>query len=212
MDPTQQASPPTSGFGSQWAVLNLDLTSLLIDNIKEHPAGQALIANCVCWNDAIHQKLPRPLTIFTTLSFSDSTRLQLTKGSPFAKLIEAYGTFEEGSAEVQIASSFKVDDKDIILHKTRWYAGAGNTLEEILRENNIDTVILSGLTLSGVVMSTVYRLFDLDYNIYVISDTVMELPLDDHAEFSTLLLGTLLRKMNLNVISLDQALQMLQVS
>ena len=58
-------------------------------------------------------------------------------------------------------------------------------------------------------MSTIYRLFDLDYNIYVISDNVLELPPDQHPEMSKVLLETLLPKMNLRVISLDEALDAL---
>lgn len=61
-------------------------------------------------------------------------------------------------------------------------------------------------------MSTVYRLFDLDYNIYVISDNVLELPPDGNPEFSKAMLDTLLPKMNLSPISLDEALQMLEQS
>jgi nicotinamidase-related amidase len=48
----------------------------------------------------------------------------------------------EGSAGVQIASNFTVDERDIVLQKTRWYAGAGNSLEQILKAQNIDTVII----------------------------------------------------------------------
>lgn len=59
-------------------------------------------------------------------------------------------------------------------------------------------------------MSTVHRLFDLDYNIYVISDNVLELPPDGNPEFSKVMLDTLLPKMNLSPISLDEALQMLK--
>jgi nicotinamidase-related amidase len=36
-------------------------------------------------------------------------------------------------------------------------------LEEILRAQKIKTVVISGVRTSGVVLSTVYRLFDLDY-------------------------------------------------
>jgi hypothetical protein len=50
-------------------------------------------------------------------------------------------------------------------------------------------------------MSTVYRLFDLDYNIYVISDNVVELP----PENSRPLLDIILPKMNLTAISIDDA-------
>lgn len=58
-------------------------------------------------------------------------------------------------------------------------------------------------------MSTIFRLFDLDYNIYVIADNVVELPVDQHEAFSKVLLGTLVPKMGLKVISLEDALKAL---
>lgn len=61
-------------------------------------------------------------------------------------------------------------------------------------------------------MSTVYRLFDLDYNIYVISDNVLELPLDQYQKYSQVVLGSLLPRMNLRVISIDEALGGLEQS
>jgi len=129
-------------FGQHYAVLNLDWISFLIDGIKDTSVGQEFITNCVKWNDAVHQKDPRPLTIFTSLLFSNSSQPELAKGSPFTRLLQGYGTFETGSSGVQIDSNFMVDEKDIILQKTRWYAGAGNSLEQILRAQNINTVII----------------------------------------------------------------------
>jgi hypothetical protein len=58
-------------------------------------------------------------------------------------------------------------------------------------------------------MATVYRLFDLDFNIYVIRDNVVELPVDQDKEFSKVLLEALIPKMHLRVISLDEAIQAL---
>jgi nicotinamidase-related amidase len=57
-------------------------------------------------------------------------------------------------------------------------------------------------------MSTIYRLFDLDYNVYVISDNVVELP----PQRSKALLDMVLPKMNLTAISVDDALQALDQS
>lgn len=57
-------------------------------------------------------------------------------------------------------------------------------------------------------MITVYRLVDLDYEIYVISDNVMELPL----QRSTALMDLVLPKMNLMAISIDDALWALNQS
>lgn len=70
-------------------------------------------------------------------------------------------------------------------------------------------MLQSGLSLSGVVMSIVYRLFDLDYMIYVIRDNVLELPVNQTAEFTYVMLDMLLPKMGLKVISLGEALQAL---
>jgi nicotinamidase-related amidase len=67
----------------------------------------------------------------------------------------------------EIYPSFHVNETagDVVLAKTRYYAGAGNPLEEILRAQQIDTVILSGIRTSGVIISTAQRLFDLDYKV-----------------------------------------------
>lgn len=58
-------------------------------------------------------------------------------------------------------------------------------------------------------MATIYRLFDLDYNIYVIADNVVEVPADQHEAFSKVMLDTLVPKMSLRVISLGDALSAL---
>ncbi|OTA99019.1 hypothetical protein M426DRAFT_68594 [Hypoxylon sp. CI-4A] len=211
MDPSENSAPNPLSFGRNYAILNLDLMTILIDAVKDTAEGQAFISTCSHWNDAVHKKEPRPLVIFTTLFFNPG-QPELTKTAPFGKLVDGFNTFAAGSPEVQIASSFTVDEKDIVLQKTRWYAGAGNSLEQILKSQNINIVILSGLSLSGVVMSTVYRLFDLDYNIYVISDNVLELPSQQNREYREVMLGSLLPKMHLKVITLDEALQRLERS
>jgi nicotinamidase-related amidase len=46
------------------------------------------------------------------------------------------------------------------------------------------------LSLSGVVLSTVYQLVDLDYNTYIISDNLVEFPVDQTADLSKMMLGT----------------------
>ncbi|KAJ5223822.1 hypothetical protein N7468_008364 [Penicillium chermesinum] len=154
---------------------------------------------------------PRPLTIFSTLALSIG-QPELEAHKPFSDLIAPLGTFEMGSPEVQIDSRFAVDKKDVIVCKTRWSATMGNSLEQILRANKIDTVIISGLSLSGVVMSTVYRLFDLDFRVFVITDNVIELPVGQTAGFSKVICEMLLPKMNLKAISLDEALWALELA
>ncbi|KAE8557336.1 hypothetical protein TMatcc_004788 [Talaromyces marneffei ATCC 18224] len=113
-------STPNSSlsFGSNYAILNLDWTTILINAVKDTPEGPAMITNCIKWNDAVHLKTPRPLTVFSTLSFSPNQR-EVAPDSPFARLITPFGEFRKGSSEAQICDAFKVDEKDLILQKTR---------------------------------------------------------------------------------------------
>ncbi|RFU78621.1 hypothetical protein TARUN_3591 [Trichoderma arundinaceum] len=211
MSPAESDGKPLS-FGRRYAVLNLDFMNILFDIAKGTPEGQQFVSSCSRWVEAVHKRDPRPLTIFTTLYFTNPSQAELPSEAPFTKLVNGFARFDEHNPAVKVPSCMNVDDKDIVFQKTRWYGGAGNTLEKTLEEHDIDTVIISGLSLSGVVMSTVYRLFDLDYIIYVISDNVLELPASHHEKFSAVLLDTLMPKMNLKAITLEEALEALEHS
>ncbi|CAH0050868.1 unnamed protein product [Clonostachys solani] len=203
--------PHAIDFGGHYAVLNLDFMTILIHNVQKDTQGEKFISSCTRWCEAVHGKSPRPITIFTSLTFSQPSCPELTKGSPFSKLLDSFGPekFAKGRPEVEIHPNFKVDENDIVLAKTRWSATSGNGLEQLLKAQSINTAIISGITLSGVVMSTIYQLFDLDIQIYVIRDNVIELPLEDNGAFSKVMLDMLLPKMNLRVISLEEALSAL---
>lgn len=55
-----------------------------------------------------------------------------------------------------------------------------------------------------MILATALRLFDLNYNVYVIADTVIE-PAPDNGIYKTILEG-ILPKNQLNVITLQQAI------
>jgi hypothetical protein len=61
-------------------------------------------------------------------------------------------------------------------------------------------------------MSTIYRLFDLDYEIFMIRDNVLELPVDQTEAVANVMLNMLLPKMGLRVITLAEALHVLDNS
>lgn len=62
----------------------------------------------------------------------------------------------------------------------------------------------SGVRTSGVILSTAYRLFDLNYNVFVISDNVIESAPDNG--INKAILEGIIPKLPANVISLQQAL------
>ncbi|MFE5096104.1 cysteine hydrolase family protein [Streptomyces sp. NPDC056638] len=63
---------------------------------------------------------------------------------------------------------------DIIVRKIR-YGGISTTdLDQQLRERGITTLVVSGISTSGVVLSTVIDAADRDYQLYVLSDGVAD--------------------------------------
>ena len=165
--PSTIPSNETLSFGQHYAVLNLDLINGLVSPIANTTPGSAFVSNTARWINAVHAQNPPPLSIFTRIYFTNSHKPEIAPGIPFAKVGSALGTASD--PETHLYPAFHVDEAagDAVLQKTRYYAGAGNALEEILSTQQIDTVILSGIRTSGVILSTTYRLFDLNYNVYV---------------------------------------------
>lgn len=159
----KNASEESVSFGKHYAVLNLDLINAIVTPIASSKVGRKFIKNTATWIDAVHDSDAQPLSIFTRIYFSNEMKPELKANSGFADLVEGITT--EDSNSTQIYPDFEVEQNtgDIVLRKTRYYAGDGNSLEEILRAQKIKTVVLSGVRTSGVILSTVYRLFDLDY-------------------------------------------------
>jgi nicotinamidase-related amidase len=59
---------------------------------------------------------------------------------------------------------------DIIVRKTRVGVFSTTDLDRQLRDRGIDTVVLAGISTSGVVLSTVRAAADLDYRLFVVTD------------------------------------------
>ncbi|MGW7482103.1 cysteine hydrolase [Nonomuraea muscovyensis] len=63
---------------------------------------------------------------------------------------------------------------DITVRKTRYGALSTTDLDRQLRDRGITTLVIAGLTTSGVVLSTVTDAADRDYQLYVLSDGVAD--------------------------------------
>ncbi|KAL4775569.1 cysteine hydrolase family protein [Aspergillus nidulans var. acristatus] len=197
-------------FDAPYAILNLDWMTALITAREDTPRAKPsyLIAS----NGTMQStRCKTALQPFLPASLNPNEP-EVQPDSPFAKLIASYIKFTTGSHRVQIYKRWRIDKSDMVLQKTRWSATAESPLEQILRAKGIKSVLVSGLGLSGVVTATVYRLFDLDYNVYVIRENVSELPLEQMAEVAHVMMDILLPKMALSVISLEEAIEALRRS
>jgi len=70
----------------------------------------------------------------------------------------------------RIAEAVAPRENEIVITKHRISAFTGTDLAMILRANEIDTLVLYGISTSGVVLSTLLEAFDADYRLAVIGD------------------------------------------
>ena len=84
------------------------------------------------------------------------------------------------SPEAQIHPSLEVRDEDIVVRKTR--VGAWNTtgLRAELDAQGIDTLILGGISTSGVVLSTLRHAADEDFRLLVLADATADRDAEVH--------------------------------
>jgi nicotinamidase-related amidase len=87
-----------------------------------------------------------------------------------ARIASAGRTFHASSPATAIPDHVAPQTGDIVVRKTRVGAFSTTDLDEQLRGRGIDTLILAGLSTSGVVLSTVRDAHDRDYRVFVLAD------------------------------------------
>ena len=80
------------------------------------------------------------------------------------------GMMADGSPECEIVESLRPQRDEIVVRKTRFGSFSTTNLSSRLREAGIESLILAGISTSGVVLSTVRDAADQDFQIYVLAD------------------------------------------
>ena len=96
---------------------------------------------------------------------------------------------------------------DIVVRKTRVGAFSTTDLDEQLRKRGISTVVLAGISTSGVVLSTVRDAADRDYRVIVLADGCA----DFDAEVHDVLLGKVFRR-QADVVTIAELDELLTVA
>ena len=101
-----------------------------------------------------------------------------------ARMAERGRSFHVDSPATEIHDQVAPEPSDIVVRKTRVGAFSTTDLHEQLRDRDIDTLILAGISTSGVVLSTVRDAYDRDYRVFVLADASAD-PQPDVHEFLT---------------------------
>jgi len=87
-----------------------------------------------------------------------------------AQVIAAGRSLHADSPETAIHTLLAPRPGDVVVRKTRVGAFSTTGLDAQLRERGVDTLILAGISTSGVVLSTTRDAYDRDYAIVVLAD------------------------------------------
>jgi len=111
--------------------------------------------------------------IFVRVAFRNGYPEVSAQNKSFAA-IRGRGGLTISEAATQIHESVAPRPDEPVVTKLRVSAFAGSDLEVILRSLRIDTLVLTGIATSGVVLSTLREAADKDYGLVVLSDACLD--------------------------------------
>jgi nicotinamidase-related amidase len=156
---------------STTVLLLMDFQYAMIGAIGEEAATPA-IANAVAaleWARANEIKVAH-----IRLAFEPTEAEEIPDANKNFAPVRSAGMLRSGSPEVEIFDLVKPADGEHVFRKTRIGAFSTTSLGPWLREHNIDTLVLAGITTSGVVLSTVREASDRDLRAVVLRDATAD--------------------------------------
>jgi nicotinamidase-related amidase len=107
--------------------------------------------------------------IYVTIGFRPGYPEVSPRNAAFTTILQS-GRFVLGTPGAEVAPALRPEAGDLVVVKRRVSAFAGSDLEIVLRAKGIETLILSGIATSGVVLSTLRQAADADYGAIVVAD------------------------------------------
>jgi nicotinamidase-related amidase len=111
--------------------------------------------------------------IYVRIAFRPGGSDISSRNQIFAHL-ERRGTMGEDDPSTQIHAAVAPQPEDIIVTKRRVSAFAGSDLEVVLRSLDAQSLTLTGIATSGVVLSTLRQAADLDFGLTVLKDCCLD--------------------------------------
>ncbi|MCI2418396.1 cysteine hydrolase [Saccharopolyspora sp. K220] len=92
----------------------------------------------------------------------------------FSAIAGSGAAFSTEDAATEIHPAVAPAAGEVLVTKRRVSAFSGSDLDVVLRSGEIDTLVLTGIATSGVVLSTLRQAADLDYGLMVLSDGCLD--------------------------------------
>ena len=167
--PTAPKAPATAELAfdhGRTAVLAMDFENDILDMLPEKAQGPLLDRAGAVLKAAREAHLP---VIYVVVRFRNGYP-EINRQNKRFNALRGSGRLKEGTPGAEIHGRVAPQPGDIVVTKRRVGAFSTTDLESILRANNISTLVMFGISTSGVVLSTVRWAADMDYQLVVVSD------------------------------------------
>jgi nicotinamidase-related amidase len=107
---------------------------------------------------------------YVRVAFTEEDWAAVPAANPIFARAAQDRTMHHEDPATAIHDSLAPQPGDIVVRKTRVGAMSTTDLDRQLRDRGIDTLVLAGISTSGVVLATVVEAADRDYRLYVLAD------------------------------------------
>jgi nicotinamidase-related amidase len=147
------------------ALLVMDMQNGIVERFAEH-AEPLLVTLAETVAAARAAEIP---VIYVRVAFRDGAPEASPRNKTFSDLARL-GTMSETDVATQVHAAVAPQPGDILVTKRRVSAFAGSDLDVVLRALGVDSLVLTGIATSGVVLSTLRQAADLDFRLTVLRD------------------------------------------
>src|SRR5262249_26654011 len=147
------------------ALLAMDFQTLIVDGYAD--GKEALLDRTARLLDAARTAGMR--VIYVVVGFRPGFPEVSARNMSFSA-INGSGRFAPGDTSVEIHPAVAPKAGEAVVTKHRVGAFFGTDLDMILRANGVETLLLTGIATSGVVLSTLRHAADADYRLFVVED------------------------------------------
>lgn len=160
-------STQLSNINKNSALLVMDFQTIILNNFLPQESAGDVIRNTASLIS--HARVAGVPVIYVSVGFRKGYP-EVSKNNKIFSSIKENGIFLADNESTAIHADVAPAENDAVIVKRRVGAFSFTELDMILRAQGIETLILTGVTTSGVVLSTVGQAFDLDYRLVVVSD------------------------------------------
>ncbi|MFP3505728.1 cysteine hydrolase family protein [Burkholderia sp. SIMBA_062] len=159
------------------ALLVMDYQNVLIDHYVPNDQVESILSNIAGLIKAA--RAASMLIIHVMVAFRHG-HPEISRRNQLFSLLKDSGLLSRDKTGTELHSAVSPLDNEPIVIKHRVGAFTGTDLETLLRSNGIESLVLAGITTSGVVLSTTRQAFDMDYRIIVVEDCCADADHDTH--------------------------------